>query len=663
MYRSFAWGALALLATLGWVALDDRRSEWRGIQEAHAALVASRAEAGQAAAPVRIGLRQAYLPALGAVDRCASCHLGLDDAALLGAPPPHGAHPGAWLETHPPERFGCTACHGGNGRATTFAAAGHRPGPDVLDPMVSPVAREARCGVCHRGLEVPGAPVLSEGRRLLHDKGCATCHDIPGVRQERPFGEAIDDVGSKTDGDFLTRWLRDPEKLRPRTKMPRFRLDDERIRTLVSFLLSLKVPDLEDARPLEEGDPEAGRSLFGQARCTTCHTYKGKGGTVGPPLDRVGEDLQPRWLVAWLRDPHRLDPETLMPRYEFTRQQALDLAAWLLEEMVSDEPHPRAPAPPATPEAVAAGQALFQELGCADCHKRVGLARTGQSAPTLRGFAGRSPELLGFAHLPAGTNRTLADWIYRKIERPEAGFPESRMPSFRLEGPEIAALTVAILSLKEVPWPAEYVRAAAPLRRYDPPGEFGALVRRYRCLSCHRIQGDGGDVSRVPLDREGSRVQPAWLEEFLLLPDTIRVAQEERMPKLGMGREDARRLATVLSEVFRDDRIPLEAPPAAAAPDAAERGARLFDELGCRACHIQGGRGGYVGPDLARTGVRLRSGWVYALLEDPALLRPEVVHPDHGLTEGDAAALTAFLMAQRPAPPPAPGPAPEEVAP
>ncbi len=647
MYRTLAGGSLALLGTLTWVAVDDYRAEWRDHQQAYAALTG---------AAVPIGLRQAYVPELSLVDRCPSCHVGLDDAAMATANQPLTSHPGTWLATHPPERFGCTPCHGGDGRATTTAAAGHQPGPDVIEPMVSPVGREARCGVCHREVEVAGAPHLSEGRKLLKDRGCVACHDVPGIALDQPFGEALDSVGDKSSRAWLVRWLTNPNQVRPGTKMPRFRLSDADTDQLATFLLSLRREGLPAADPLNEGDPEAGRSLFGQARCTTCHSLKGKGGTLGPALDRVGEEARPRWLVAWLTDPHALDPNTLMPHYGFSRTEVLDLAAYLLDELIVDgTPLPAEPEPLGAPEAIDAGRALFQALGCPDCHRLKELRRKGQSAPALRGIGGRSPHRLGFAGLPEGTHRSLSDWLYRKIERPEAGFPEAKMPQHGLEPHAIAAMTLALLSLRDVSWPVTVMPVASPTPAFEPRGAFGSLVSTYRCLSCHRLQGTGGDLSHAPLDREGSKVQPEWLEDFLVQPDTLRVAQAERMPNLRMPRSDAKVLSAIISNVYRDDRIPLSAPPPVLGP---EHGRRLFDALGCRACHLEGSKGGYVGPDLARSGVRLRSGWVYMALLNPKLLLPDFVHPDYALGDGDAADLTAFLMTLRPEPKPSPAEGP-----
>ncbi len=68
-------------------------------------------------------MQQIWLPDIDRVDRCTTCHLGVTDASTRDAAAPFRAHPGRWLETHRPDRFGCTSCHGGEGEATSFAAA------------------------------------------------------------------------------------------------------------------------------------------------------------------------------------------------------------------------------------------------------------------------------------------------------------------------------------------------------------------------------------------------------------------------------------------------------------------------------------------------------------------------------------------------------------
>src|SRR5260370_18729114 len=73
------------------------------------------------------------------VDRCESCHMGIREPVKLtaasmarkGKPPDAYApaftsHPAAEvLKTHDPDKFGCSPCHQGNGRATTTADKAH----------------------------------------------------------------------------------------------------------------------------------------------------------------------------------------------------------------------------------------------------------------------------------------------------------------------------------------------------------------------------------------------------------------------------------------------------------------------------------------------------------------------------------------------------------
>src|SRR5207253_11317442 len=79
------------------------------------------------------------------VDRCEICHLGTREPLAIKASDvaPKGPvkKPDEWsaafvsyprrelLQIHNPEKFGCSACHGGNGRATTSAVKAHGQNP------------------------------------------------------------------------------------------------------------------------------------------------------------------------------------------------------------------------------------------------------------------------------------------------------------------------------------------------------------------------------------------------------------------------------------------------------------------------------------------------------------------------------------------------------
>lgn len=95
--------------------------------------------------------------------------------------------------------------------------------------------------------------------------------------------------------------------------------------------------------------------------------------------------------------------------------------------------------------------------------------------------------------------------------------------------------------------------------------------------------------------------------------------------------------------------------------DYINRGKRLIQEKGCRACHVINGRGGTIGPDLTRVGQknpelydygRLTSlatffSWHVAHLQKPKGLSPETVMPDFGFQTRDAQSVALVLLSWR----------------
>jgi mono/diheme cytochrome c family protein len=240
-----------------------------------------------------------------------------------------------------------------------------------------------------------------------------------------------------------------------------------------------------------------------------------------------------------------------------------------------------------------------------------------------------------------GIEPTLPNYLFTKVSGPERVLEGARMPTFGFAPGEAAAVTVALLSLKKDPLPAARTTRDSELPRYEPQGEFGALVSRYRCLSCHQIQGTGGTLSTVPLDRIGSQLQEAYIEGYLQKPIAVRVGLQERMPPLNITPGEARVLAGYLSTVMLDDALQHDVLSDAT---TVARGAELFDRYGCVGCHIVGERGGFVGPDLNGSGTRLQPGWTVAWLLDPERWKPGTLQPDYGLTREDAEALTAYTL-------------------
>ena len=125
--------------------------EWRRIRLEYARILSDKAtdaRGAEIAAQFQIGIDQNVVPGLNAIDRCITCHTGMEDPRMADQENPFRTHPAGILENHPPERFGCTVCHLGQGRATeTEAAHGHTE--HWLYPMHEAEFRYASCGQCH----------------------------------------------------------------------------------------------------------------------------------------------------------------------------------------------------------------------------------------------------------------------------------------------------------------------------------------------------------------------------------------------------------------------------------------------------------------------------------------------------------------------------------
>jgi ubiquinol-cytochrome c reductase cytochrome b subunit len=67
-----------------------------------------------------------------------------------------------------------------------------------------------------------------------------------------------------------------------------------------------------------------GRKLYISLGCASCHSINGVGGKVAPPLDKVGATRDRAWLIEHFRDPQKMSPGSIMPKYDQLSQQQLD---------------------------------------------------------------------------------------------------------------------------------------------------------------------------------------------------------------------------------------------------------------------------------------------------------------------------------------------------
>jgi cytochrome c2 len=109
---------------------------------------------------------------------------------------------------------------------------------------------------------------------------------------------------------------------------------------LASACGGMNEADAREAAALTGGDPSRGPDLMRKYGCQSCHTIPGvvgANGLVGPPLagiasrSYIGGVLPnaPDNMLAWIRDPKRVDPQTAMPNVGVTPSDARHIAAYL----------------------------------------------------------------------------------------------------------------------------------------------------------------------------------------------------------------------------------------------------------------------------------------------------------------------------------------------
>lgn len=359
----------ALLTLLFFVEMGrDTNSEWARTQRKFFKTLARDERRG-----LKGGIHQLIIKDLNQVDRCTTCHLAIDKPQIVLGEEPFKAHPGQMLQWHPPEKFGCTVCHGGQGLATEAKAA-HGDVAHWERPLLRGTLVQASCAQCHGNLDQSKehVPLLLRGRALFQEKGCYGCHTV------KEFGQTVSqdltEVGSKSylllEADFemmehphdRIHWLKaklnhprmlnpgvTPDKL-PRgeeevfpSAMPHFGLAEDEIDALTTYLLSLTdfdppvsytIPGTPAPQPVYASAVDHGTAVFQKFGCAGCHGIGGTGGRYNFNAG-LGEEVPP---LLYVRAYYGNDVDQLKNLIRFGRQP--------VPRALTSRPHPALYMPP-----------------------------------------------------------------------------------------------------------------------------------------------------------------------------------------------------------------------------------------------------------------------------------------------------------------------------
>ncbi len=486
-------------------------ADWHRIRSDYAKILADKATNDNELAAARdfeVRITQNYVPDLHAVDRCTTCHSGVEDPRMSDQPQPYTTHPGIYLEKHDPAKFGCTVCHQGQGRATATADA-HGEVPHWDYPRLRPANVRASCTKCHSegdlygedGLfvraqgDAPSAAlaIIERGRTLMQVSGCKGCHVVN--TKGGTLGPDLSGTGNKTHHGYdfshlhddtprrVDIWLEEhflaPTEVSPGTLMPAV-ASKEDAEALTAYVLSLRTKEAGRylyQKDLDESPTDvSGKELYG-TYCSACHGTDGRKSAVpglhSPALNNidtlaVADDDYVRHIIESGRS------GTHMPAWgkghgNLSRGEIDRIVAYIRSWQAKGA---RVGDVDVSSGDVDRGGAYYHGH-CAGCHG-------------LSGEGGVGNALNSQTFLAVADDRFLAQSIIH-------GRPGTAMPSWHsLDASVVSDILAYIRAWQPEPPAFEDVVAAMAEVPAAANARTGALIYRQDCSSCHGVTGEGG---------------------------------------------------------------------------------------------------------------------------------------------------------------------------
>jgi mono/diheme cytochrome c family protein len=616
--------------------------------------------------------RNTFDQPIARVDRCQTCHTAINRPGFEKEPHPYRTHPRREVlladNAHPPEKFGCTPCHEGQGPAVNSAMKAHGEVPPGEHnywehPLLRGSKVQSSCTSCHLNVQaLEDAPLAAQGQRIFEQIGCTGCHLVKGYEDIPKIGPSLKRISAKVDPSWMVRWIENPHKFRPRTRMPNFDFKEDQALAIAAFLWSLSKEEGEkwlQEHPLPSGYKEGDQNLAVQGKtlvesigCKGCHgfaegefsTVVGKEKDLVPNLKDIGAKVGPRWIYHWVKNPRDFSPSTRMPSLRLTDSEALAITTYLTTLGNKSEPIAGIQERLADSKNIKRGESLVRKYGCFGCHDIQGMEKESRIGVELTTFGSKTLEELFFGNHTDIPN-TWDDWTYNKLKTPRTYATErveQVMPQFDLTDDDIKALRILLAGFQDRKVPTRYLADRG--LRVTQVVEGRRWMHQYNCIGCHEIEQRGGFIRKYyqenptlappVLNGEGEKVQSPWLFGFLKAPFAIRPWLRLRMPTFGFSDQETNLLVSYFNGLSK-----LEIPYAYFDEGKVARehldAARVLvskDYFNCFSCHQQGERKpegppeGWA-PDLNLARNRLNPNWIIKWLQDPQKVQPGTKMP------------------------------------
>jgi cytochrome c551/c552 len=299
------------------------------------------------------------------VDRCESCHMNAREPVRVTAaamtvkgekkPDEYAnafvSHPDPeLLDIHDPEKFGCSPCHQGNGRATTSIEKAHGNYEHWLWPLFPKENSEAGCQTCHSADMVLASgdvqwQTINDGKDLFRQKGCMGCHRYEGYDKEPEDLNAV----SQQIKQIETQKKDNLKQSADLMKQADAAQSNEEANRFNDKAVALRVANSKLDGRLQQLDFQSHSLLQDMKK-------------VGPNLKDVRLKLNKNWIPVWLKKPTDFRPTTKMPNFRLSDHQIQAISAYIWQSGFTDA------VPKQKPGNAAHGKELFETRGCMACH-------------------------------------------------------------------------------------------------------------------------------------------------------------------------------------------------------------------------------------------------------------------------------------------------------
>lgn len=185
------------------------------------------------------------------------------------------------------------------------------------------------------------------GKRVFEKYNCNDCHTILGFGGY--YAPDMTKVVKRIGVEGIRYRVKSPEKAfaNSRRKMPQQNLTDDEIEKLIAFFTWVGEIDNNDWPPQDSAKRltrseevmvasaglSPGAAVYQRRGCMNCHSLEGKGGSVGPALDKVGARMKQEEIKRYIRDPKAVNAKAIMPAQKDLSNKELDEVARFLANL------------------------------------------------------------------------------------------------------------------------------------------------------------------------------------------------------------------------------------------------------------------------------------------------------------------------------------------